>query len=126
MWTLIRNGGVVPMLFILLSGLLALGASFHFALRSERRTLGFIQSMGQATLFATLAATAADLGATLVSVMREWDAPGVGRPLGAVRMMLEGIAESTSPAILGFSFLALSALLTAVGRRRLDERSEVR
>lgn len=126
MWTLIRNGGVVPMLFIMLTGLAGLLASFHFALRSDRRTLGFIKSMAQATLFATLAATAADLGATLYAVTRAWSEPGAGQPLHAVHMMIEGFAESTSPGILGFSFLALTAMLTAVGRRRLDEHAEVR
>jgi hypothetical protein len=126
MWTLIRNGGVIPMMFILVCGLLALGASFHFAVRAERRSLGFIKSMGQATLFATLAATAADLGATLYAANRVWEQPGDGQPLHAAHLIVEGCAESTSPAILGFSFLALTAMLTAVGRRRLDERAEVR
>lgn len=126
MWTLIRNGGVIPMMFILVFGLLALGASFYFAVRAERRSLGFIKSMGQATLYATLAATAADLGATLYAASRAWEQQGSGQPLHAAHMIVEGFAESTSPGILGFSFLALTAMLTAVGRRRLDERSEVR
>jgi hypothetical protein len=126
MWILIRNGGVVPMLFILVTGLLALGASFYFAVRSEPRTLGFVESMGRATLYATLAATAADLGATLYAVTRAWEHGGDGQVLNAMHMMVEGFAESTSPGILGFSFLAMTAMLTAVGRRRLDERALVR
>ena len=122
MWTLIRNGGVIPMLFILVFGLLGLAASFYFAVRAERRLLGFIKSIMQAVLFATLAATAADLGATLYASSHAWEEPGAGPPLAA-HMIVQGFAESTSPGILGFSFLALSAMLTAVGRRRLDERS---
>jgi len=123
MLTLIRNGGL-PMVFILLFGLSALGAAFYFAVRAERRTLGFVEAMGRATLFATLAATAADVGATLNAVARAWDAapPGAGPATGA-RLLVEGFAESTSPGILGFSMLALVAMLTAVGRRRLDERT---
>lgn len=124
MWMLIRNGGVVPMSFILLVGVLALGASFHFAVRGERRSLGFIRGAMASVLFATLAATAADVGATLYAATRAWDTPGEGGPLSAARLLVEGLAESTSPSILGFSFLALSALLTAVGHRRLAERSE--
>lgn len=124
MWMLIRNGGVIPMSFILVVGVLALGASFHFAIRGERRSLGFIRGTMASVLFATLATTAADVGATLDATIRAWDTPGEGGPLGAARLMIEGLAESTSPAILGFSFLALAALLTAVGRRRLDERSK--
>ncbi|MDB5216304.1 MAG: hypothetical protein JWO86_4231 [Myxococcaceae bacterium] len=126
MWTLIRNGGVIPMLFILVFGLLGLAASFYFAVRAERRSLGFIKSMMQAVLFATLAATAADLGATLYAASHAWEQPGDGQVLQAAHMIVEGFAESTSPGILGFSFLAVTAMLTAVGRRRLDERSEVR
>ena len=126
MWTLIRNGGVIPMLFILVFGLLGLAASFYFAVRAERRSLGFIKSMMQAVLFATLAATAADLGATLYAASHAWEQPGDGQALHAAHMIVEGFAESTSPGILGFSFLAVTAMLTAVGRRRLDERSEAR
>lgn len=126
MWTLIRNGGVIPMLFILVFGLVGLLASFHFALRGQRQSLGFIKGMMQAVLFATLAATAADLGATLYAANHAWEEPGSGQPLVAAHMIVEGFAESTSPGILGFSFLALTAMLTAVGRRRLDERAEVR
>ena len=125
MWTLIRNGGVIPMMFILVFGIVGLGASFYFALRPNRRSLGFIKSMGQATLFGTLAATAADLGATLTAATHAWEAAD-GGAVQAGRFIVEGFAESTSPGILGFSFLAVTAMLTAVGRRRLDERSEVR
>jgi len=125
MWTLIRNGGIPPMLFILICGVLCLGSSFYFAVRASRRSLGFIKSMSRAVLFATIAATAADLGATLYAANHAWEKPGEG-PMTAAHMIVEGFAESTSPGILGFSFLAVTAMLTAVGRRRLDERSEVR
>ena len=40
----------------------------------------------------------------------------------AIHVVIAGCAESTSPGILGFSFLGLTAMLTAVGRRRLDEK----
>jgi len=123
MWTLIRNGGVIPMLFILVFGVLGLAASFYFAVRAERRLLGFIKSIMQAVLFATLAATAADLGATLYAASHAWEQPGEGQPLHAAHLVVQGFAESTSPGILGFSFLAVTAMLAAVGRRRLDERS---
>lgn len=126
MWTLIRNGGVIPMMFILIFGLVALGASFYFAVRGQRQSLGFIRGMMQAVLFATLAATAADLGATLYAASHAWEKPTEGGPLVAAHMIVEGFAESSSPGILGFSFLAVTAMLTAVGRRRLDERAEVR
>ena len=122
MWTLIQNGGVVPMTFILLFGLLGLGSAFHFALRADRRALGFIRGMATATLYATLAATSADVGATLYHTSGVYSEEDAARRVRAGHMIIEGLAESTSPGILGFSFLALTSMLTAVGRRRLDER----
>jgi hypothetical protein len=113
------------MMFILIVGLFAVGASFYFAIRPQRRSLGFIKSMAQATLFGTLAATAAAVGATLYAASHAWEQPD-GGPSQAAHMIVQGFAESTSAGILGFSFLAVTAMLTAVGRRRLDERAEVR
>jgi hypothetical protein len=119
MLTLIRNGGVPPMMFILLTGLVGLAAAFHFALRAKRQSLGFIQGMALATLFGTLAATCADVGATLYAAEKMFAKRG---PTEALHLIIEGFAESTSPGILGFAFLALTAMLVAVGRRRLDDK----
>lgn len=142
MLTLLRNGGYPPMLFILITGLVGLGAAFHFALRARRTSLGFIKSMSMATLFGVLAATCADVGATLAAAEkvllpfptpdnpRPGDVPGIPPPTKeesealprVIHIVIGGLAESSSPGILGFSFLALTWMLVAVGRRRLDER----
>lgn len=127
------------MLFILLTGIVGLLAAFHFALRAKRQSLGFIKMMGAATLFGTLAASCADVGATLAAGERAFSHTGHGAepraeeetPVDvesknlprAFHIMTEGLAESTSPGILGFSFLAMSSMLVAVGRRRMDERA---
>jgi hypothetical protein len=147
MWTLIRNGGA-PMIFILLTGLVGLAAAFHFALRARRESLGFIKGLAAATLFGTLAASCADVGTTLYATEKALQeasergsassrdrVPGGGAASASVNqeatndsiapafhLMVEGLAESTSPGILGFSFLALTGMLVAVGRRRLDAR----
>jgi hypothetical protein len=127
MWTLIRNGGFVPMSFLMLFGTSALLAAFFFAIRGERKTLGFVKGMAAATLFTTLAATCADVGTTLYRVAEIVEAgqPYMfrGHPIDPRAMIIEGLAESTSPGIVGFSFLALTSMLTAVGRRRMDERA---
>ncbi|MBX3208170.1 MAG: hypothetical protein KF764_24195 [Labilithrix sp.] len=123
MWTLIRNGGVPPMLFILVTGLVGLAAAFHFALRARKQSLGFIKGMAAATLFGTLAASCADAGATLYAAEKSFDKDEREGAPRALHIVIEGLAESTSPGILGFSFLALSSMLVAVGRRRLDERT---
>lgn len=136
MWAFLRSGGL-PMLFILIFGLIALGAGFHFALRAQKRTLGFVKYMAMATLFSTLATTCADLGATLYAAEKAFDptksyekrqGPATAEQTEAaalprvIHIVIEGSAESTSPGILGFAFLALTSMLVAVGRRRLDER----
>jgi hypothetical protein len=123
MLTLLRNGGYPPMLFILITGLLCLGAAFYFAIKAKRTSLGFIKKMMLATLFGTLAASCADVGATLYATEKileksEADYAHAGH------LLIEGLAESTSPGILGFSFLALTFMLVAVGQRRLDAREQ--
>ncbi len=124
MWTLIRNGGVVPMSVLLLFGLVSLLASGLFALRGDRKLLGFVKGMAAATLFTTLAASSADVGATLYSASEVMSHDNMfrGEPVNPTHLIVQGLAESTSPGILGFSFLALTAMLGAVGSRRLDER----
>lgn len=117
MWTLIRNGGVIPMSVLLLFGAVALLSAFYFAIAANRRVEGFVTGMIRATLFTTLAATFADIGATFTAVTNAFQKPDAA-PLQVVAMLCEGIAESTSPGILGFSFVALAWMLVAVGRRR--------
>lgn len=137
MWTLIKMGGFVPMFFILVSGLTGLGVAFYFALRPNRHNLGFIYGMAFATLFGTLAATCADVGATLYSASRAFSGEEVDRlPADqaksdaedmprAIHIVIEGLGESTSPGVLGFPILALTAMFVGVGRRRLDARTDV-
>ena len=134
MLTLLRNGGYPPMLFILVTGLIGLAAAFHFALRARKESLGFVKMMALATLFGTLAASCAGAGATLYAAEKAFDKSGSydapGMPLKtdgeaaahASHIVVAGLAESTSGGILGFSFLALTSMLVAVGRRRMDAR----
>lgn len=130
MWSLIRAGGVIPMMFILLFGGTGLIAAFSFAIRGERRLLGFVRSISAAILFATLSATCADVGMTLhrTNEVYERGEPYEfhGQPIVPHRMIIEGLSESSSPGVLGFSFLALIAMLSAVGQRRLAEKSDTR
>ena len=120
MLTFFRNGGV-SMFFILAFGLIALGAAGWYAVRAEKRTLGFIYGMSAATLFSVLSGTASDFGATWFYVSRMIEKEG---PTSSWQMPLfEGLAESMSPPVMGFSILALVAMLVAVGRRRMDAKA---
>jgi hypothetical protein len=112
--TLFRNGGF-PMVFVIAFGVIALGTSFWYALRPDAKHEGFIKWMGRATLWAILNGFCSDL-ATVAYFAAKEEMDSVQR----TRIMLEGFYESMSPGILGFAFLSLVALLTAVGRRRLD------
>jgi hypothetical protein len=109
----------------LLTGLVCVGAAFYFALRARRTSLGFIRHLALATLFATLASTCADLGATLNTAGRVLEKdPNDFATAG--HYVIEGFAESMSPGILGFGMLAVTWMLVAVGKRRLDERDAAR
>jgi hypothetical protein len=113
MITLVQAGGP-SMAAILLFGLVTLLASAHFAARPDGRREGFLAWMSAATLWATLAGVASDVAATLYHTTEVEDANR------RAQLVLEGVAESMSPAIVGFAILALVAMLTAVGRRRRD------
>ena len=108
--TLIRNGGV-PVIFVLLFGVLALTGAAYAAARPDERTLRYVKGMCAATLASTLSATCADLGATFLAVS--------GKPGTPTAMLLEGLSESMSPGILGFSLVSLAALFAAIAARRL-------
>lgn len=116
---LIRAGGF-PMWFILLFGSLLLLSTGWFAVRPDERRLGLARGAGLATLFSTLAATAAALGATFHTLAGEGDRHpelSIVSPDGP-RALLMGLAESMSPMIMGFTFLSLAGFLYAVGAAR--------
>lgn len=116
---LIKSGGF-PMWFILLFGTLALVAAARYALGPQEQRIRMIVGAALATLFSTLAATAADLGATFHTLSGAGERhPGlsISNPDGPATLLM-GLAESMSPMIMGFTFLSLSAFLYAVGAAR--------
>ena len=116
MLTLFRNGGFA-MYFIVGFGLIALGTAFWYAFRPDEKVRGFIQHMGKATLYSTLCGTCSD-----VSTVFFYVAQHPMDPDQRTRIILEGLAESMSPGIMGFALLSLIALLVAVGQRRFAAR----
>jgi len=111
MITLFREGGF-PMWFLLVFGALSLLASGRFALRPEASRLRLVVALGLATLFTVLTAVAADL-AIVGHQAPEYLSHNRGETLATV--LLQGFAESMSPAILGFTVLTLVALFVALG-----------
>lgn len=111
MLTLFREGGF-PMWFLLLFGLLTLLSGARFAARPDAARLRLALAMGSATWFTTVTAICADL-ATVGHQAPDYLARHPGSPLSTV--LLQGVAESMSPAILGFTVLTLAALFVALG-----------
>lgn len=110
-----RAGGF-GMWFVLLFGLIDLVVAGLFAARPERRRVGIIVALGAATLFSVGNAVASDLAAVCTHVPGnpEWaNSPHVHL------IIMQGIAESLTPAVLGCSLLTLVALAVSVGYRRL-------
>jgi hypothetical protein len=111
MMTLFREGGY-SMFFVLGFGGAAFLWAAWYAARGKPARLAFVRGMMVATAFATLSGICSDLGTVFHRVAEEEDA------VKAHHMVLEGSGESMAPGIMGFSLLALTALLVAVGDLR--------
>jgi hypothetical protein len=110
------QAGGWSMFLILALGLLTLGAAAMFMRKPEARDVGMIRGFSVATVFAVLCGVATDLATVFTHVPNhpEW-AHSPDMPL----IVMTGLGESLTPAILGFSMLTLAWLVTAVGVRRL-------
>ncbi len=114
MWTLIHEGGV-PMWFVLLFGAISLGSSAYFAARPTHQRLRFIKWMMLTTGFAVVSGTTSAFGAVFHGLGDMVNVEAAQR----TRILFTGLAECMSAGTLGFSLLGLTAMLTAVGSRRL-------
>jgi hypothetical protein len=103
------------MWFVLAFGLVTLASAVGFAWRPDPTREHAVRSFSRATFFAILSTTSLDLATVgKVPTKLEW-ANSPKMPL----IVMEGIAESLAPAILGFTLLSLVWLFVAVGQRRL-------
>jgi hypothetical protein len=110
-----QSGGA-PMWAILVLGLLDIGVAASFARGTQRHLLPVIAALGCAVLFSVAAGTLADLAAvgTKIPNTPQWaTSPRIHL------LILEGVAESMAPGILGFSILSIVSLECAVGLRRM-------
>jgi hypothetical protein len=116
MLELFRAGGWV-MFVVLLFGALTLAAAIRFARLPRVETVGTVRALSTATVFAAIGGVITDLAAVFTNVPNhpEWsESPRVGM------IVLTGLGESMAPAMLGFAFLSMAWLVTAVGTRRLS------
>ena len=114
MLTLFIEGGF-PMWFLLAFGLATLAFSARFAWAPVRRTLRTAFALAAATAFTTLTGVCTDLA----TVGHQAPSYLKAHPDGTmVEVILQGVAESMSPGILGFTVLSLAAIIVALGFQR--------
>jgi hypothetical protein len=125
MLVMFRDGGF-SMFFVLGFGAVSLGWAAWYAARGKRKALGFVYAMMAATLFATASGVVSDM-AMVFKTLAGSDDVGEARQAMArdvahrTDLLLEGLGESMAPGIMGFSLLALTALLLAVGAARVGK-----
>jgi len=104
------------MWFVLIFGVLTLGAALVFAFRPDTRRVAAIRDLTLATVFSTVAGIVSGFAAvgSKVPANPEWaNSPKIHL------IVMQGISESLTNGILGFTILALSWMVMAVGHRRL-------
>lgn len=116
LWSFMLGGGL-SMWFVLLFAAFTLAAAIGFARRPDARRADAVRSFSWATAFSIASGVCLNLAAvgSKVPARLEW-ANNPKLPL----IVMEGIAESLAPAILGFMLLSLAWTLMAVGHRRLS------
>ncbi|MEY2932905.1 MAG: hypothetical protein RL033_3654 [Pseudomonadota bacterium] len=112
---LMQDGGW-GMWFVLTFGLITLAAAVGFALRPRPGGEAAVRSFSRATTFSILSTVCLDLA---VGGSHIANGPAFANHPKIHLVVLEGIAESLAPAILGCTLLSLAWLVMAVGQRRL-------
>jgi hypothetical protein len=104
------------MWFVLTFGLITLAAAIGFARRPRPEGEQAVRSFSRATTFSILSTVCLDLAAVGSRVPNE---PAFANHPKIHFVVMEGIAESLAPAILGCTLLCFAWLVMAVGQRRL-------
>jgi len=110
----IRSGGIVMFVILAFGGATLVVAAMH-ARRPTVRRYDLVKSLSVATVFATLTGTAAGFAAVMhkVPLSPEWShSPDLHL------IVMTGLGEATSNAILGFAIMAICWMLVAIGTRR--------
>jgi hypothetical protein len=116
MWMLFVEGGY-PMWFLLAFGLSALAAAARYAWRPSARALRVCSGLSTCTLLSICTGVATDLSA-VGHKAPEYLRQNPGLTLAEV--VLEGVGESMSPAIFGFTLLLMTALFVTYGLGRRE------
>jgi hypothetical protein len=114
------HAGGFSMWVVLLFSLIVLVAAVRFALRADLRKLSIVRAMTWALVFAALSGVVTNFMAVMWNIPKndEW-ARSPDLPL----IVMQGLGEAVTPAVLAFTVLALVWLLVAVGTRRLQDQA---
>lgn len=111
-----RAGGI-GMIQVGIFGLVVLIAAARFARDPDERRVPFLRAMSTATILSIAAALSLNFGAVF------WNVPDRFEDQSQwPRMLLIGLFEALTPAMLGFALLSFAWLVKAVGMRRLAMR----
>ena len=120
MMEFLRAGGF-SMWIVLAFSLVLLFVSGHFALRAEPKRLAIVKALTWATVFSIIGGVISNFMAVMWNVPNndEW-AHSPDMPL----IVMYGLGEAVTPAVLGFTALSLAWMFVAVGMRRVQEPQE--
>ena len=113
---LMKAGGW-SMWIVLLFGLGTMVAAGVFVFRRDLRKLALVRALTLATVFAIATGLCANVAAVMTHAADRTD-------FAVSVVVMQGLAESLAPGVLGFTLLSISWLLVAVGTRRAQDRIE--
>nr|HEX4319100.1 hypothetical protein [Kofleriaceae bacterium] len=108
-------GGYTMVIVIVVGGVMLVAAA-RFAREAEPRRLALVKALTWALAFAVISGIAANLVATCHAVISD---PEFSR--APLMPLLEGFAESITPAILGGAIASIAWILVGVGVRRMPD-----
>ena len=114
----LRAGGM-GMVAVLILGVATLLSSVLFARRPDERRMAVIRGLSVASGFAVLTAVASNVAAVMFKVPQN---PEWSKSPDLHLIVMTGLGESLTPAIVGGAFLTITWVIVAVGMRRLSER----
>jgi hypothetical protein len=104
------------MWFVLALGLITVAAALGFAFKPASARQDAVRSFSLATSFMVISAVSLDLAAVGSKVP---NIPALANSPTLHLIVMEGIAESLAPSILGFTLLSFAWIVMAIGHRRL-------
>ncbi|MBW2533692.1 MAG: hypothetical protein JRI55_19545 [Deltaproteobacteria bacterium] len=114
----LRAGGF-GMWLVLATGAATLVTAILFARKPDERRMSLMRGLTWATIFSVLTAVSSNVAAVMFKVPTnpEWShSPDLHL------IVMTGLGESLTPAIVGFAFLTLTWIVASVGMRRLADR----